>query len=97
MNLFARDRTVLNSFGNDVHFAGAERDFRAPQFDIERPSNYKEEIVRIIVLVPNERALQFSKHHVVTVELSDGARRKVVGEQIELFLQIDFFGHWFLQ
>jgi hypothetical protein len=48
----------------------------------------EEEIVRIGVLMPNELAFYFHHHEVTIVELTDGARLKVVGKRREFVREI---------
>ena len=51
------------------------------------------------MLVPGEIAFGLYHHYVAVVVLSDGARRKVVGESCEFFGEVDFgfkISPWFL-
>src|SRR5206468_9190208 len=54
---------------------------------------HQEKIVRVVVLVPVERALQLHHHEVVAVELAHGARLEVLGELRELLREVDRLGH----
>ena len=84
MNFLARDRAMLDAFRHHEQFARPERHGAVAQLDVELALQHQEEIVGLVVLVPDELALHLHDHHVVVVELRDGARREVLGEGREL-------------
>lgn len=80
MNFLERHGPMLNTFRNDIHFAGAEGDRLIPEFDIQLALEHEKEIVCIRVAVPDEFAFGFDDHHIAVIVLGDGAGREVIGE-----------------
>jgi D-inositol-3-phosphate glycosyltransferase len=78
MDLLAGHRTVLHPSGHDEQLARAERDAAVPHLDGEMPAEDQEEVVRIVVLVPDELPLHLDDHEVMAVELADGPRLPVL-------------------
>ena len=74
VRLFSCDGTMLDASGNDVHLPGSECYGSISQFDIESALEDEKEVVRVIVLVPDEFALHLHDHDIAMVELGDGAR-----------------------
>lgn len=70
--------TMFNAFGNDEYFTGTQRDGSIPQLDVDASAQDKKEIVGLVVLVPNELALHFDHHEVMSVELADDARLPII-------------------
>ena len=87
---------MLDTSRHDEHLAGGKRHGAVAQLDIEDALKDEEEIVRIIVLVPDEFALELRNHDVVAVVGRHGARREVLGERAEFFGEIDLV-HWCLR
>ncbi len=93
MRFLARDRAMLDAVRHDEHLAGPERHGAVAQLDVERALQHEEEIVGVVVLVPDELALHLHDHHVVAVVGRHGARRPVFGEAAELLGEIDLVVH----
>jgi hypothetical protein len=89
VHLVLRDGPVLDPLRNDEQVAGAQRDAAVAQLDRELTLQHEEEIVRVVVLVPDELALNLRDHDVVAVELGHGARLPVLGERGELLGEVD--------
>jgi hypothetical protein len=70
--------TMFNAFGHDEYFTGTERDDSIPQLNVDASAQDKEEIVGLIVLVPNELALHFDYHQIMPVELADDSRLPII-------------------
>ena len=49
---------VLDAPRHDKNLARVEDDRAVPQLDVERPLEHKKEVVRVIMLVPVERAFE---------------------------------------
>jgi len=81
MGLILGNGAVLNAFWDDKHFTWAKRNGPFSQLNANAPTENQEKIVRIVVLVPHEFALDFDDHQIVTVELSDYARLPVLRER----------------
>ena len=86
---------MLDAFRHDEHLARAERHGAVAQLDVELAFEHQEEIVGLVVLVPDELALHLHDHDVVVVELRDRARRPVLREGRELVGEIDLLVHRF--
>ena len=68
------DRPVLNALGHYEYFARTKPNSAVSQLNRDMPNENQEKIVRIVMLVPNEFALDFHHHEVVTVEATDNSR-----------------------
>jgi hypothetical protein len=71
---------VLDALGHDVHLPRLQRYGAVAHLNVEHAFQHEEEVVGVVVLVPDELALHLHDHDVMRVELRDGARRPVVGE-----------------
>jgi hypothetical protein len=89
VHFLACDRAMLDALRDDEQFAGAERHGAVAQLDVEHTFKHQEEIVGLVVLVPDELAFELRHHHVVTVVGRDRARREVIAERRELLGEID--------
>ena len=74
MGLVLGDRPVLNALGHYEYFARTKSNSAVSQLNRDMPNENQEEIVRIVMLVPNEFALDLHDHEVVTVEAADNSR-----------------------
>jgi len=52
-------RTVLRAFGHDDKFTGVDDSFAIAKFHAERPFYDQEQFIFVIVMVPDELALEF--------------------------------------
>jgi hypothetical protein len=93
MNLLARDRSMLNTFGHDIEFARTERHRAIPQFDVQTAFQDEKEIVGVVVLVPGELSLHLHHHHVAVVEGRDRARRPEIPKSREFVGKRYAVGH----
>ena len=74
MRLLVRDRTVLDALRNDADLAGPEPHLAVAQQDAQRARQHLEEVVGVVVLVPDEGAADLHDQEVVVVELADDPR-----------------------
>jgi len=74
MSLVLGDRPVLNALGHHEYFARTKSNSSVSQLNRDMPNENQEEIVRIVMPVPNEFALDLHDHEVVTVEATDHSR-----------------------
>jgi len=74
MRLVLGDRSVLNALGHHKYFARTKPNSAVSQLNRDMPNENQEKIVRIVMLVPNEFALDLHDHEVVTVEAADYSR-----------------------
>jgi hypothetical protein len=61
---------------------------RHPEFDADAAAEYKEKIVGVLVLVPDEFTFQLDDHQIVAVELSDDAGLPVVRKRESLSVRL---------
>jgi hypothetical protein len=93
MHFFSGTRAVLDAARDNEHFAGAEGDDAVGELNVQRALEDEEEVVGVVMLVPDELALNFHDHDVEVIQLRDRARRPVVGECRQLGGEIDFVVH----
>ena len=89
VRLFLRDRAMLDPLGYHEYFTWAKMDVSISHTDCEPTLQDKEEVIRVIMLVPDELALNFDHHEVMSVELADGSRLPVLRKSRELFHEVD--------
>jgi len=74
MGLVLGDRSVLYALGRYEHFAWTNPNGAVAQLNGNLPNENQKEVVGIVVLVPNEFALDLHNHEVMPVEATDNAR-----------------------
>jgi Protein of unknown function (DUF1326) len=84
---------VLHPLGNDEDLAGTERDVSVMHANSDTALEDEEEVVRIVVLMPDKLALHLGHHHIVTVELPDDAGLPVLREGGKFLCQIGWSHH----
>jgi len=89
MRLVFGHRTVLDSFGDDEQFTWTNGNITLAHADGDATFENEEEIIRVVVRVPDEFTLDLDDHEIVTVELAHDARLPVTVERSELFRKID--------
>lgn len=88
VRLLLRSRTVFHAAGYHEEFSFAEDDISFTHLDGEPALQHKKEIVRIVVLVPRERALDLDDHEIVAIELANRLRPIVFGERGQFLREI---------
>jgi len=89
MDLLVGSRTMLNSTGHDDEFTFVEGFHSVPELHFERTPNDKKKLVLQIVSVPDEFTLELGQPDMLAVELADDSRIPVIGEERELFADVD--------
>jgi hypothetical protein len=77
--------------GHYEHLAGAQGDAAVPHLNGQAALEYEEEVVGVVVLVPDKLAFDLDDHEVMPVELTDGSRLPVLRERRKFFRQVDGF------
>jgi hypothetical protein len=70
-DLAVRKRLVLHAFGHNVHLAGAEIDASIPKIDAQPSLDDYEGLVGVLMIVPNEVAVDLDDLELVVVHLGD--------------------------
>ena len=89
MRLFLGDGTVLYSLGNDEQLTRTKGDVALVHTNGDATFENKEEIIRVVMRVPNELAFDLDDHEIVAVELPDDAGLPVTFKCSELLREID--------
>ena len=89
MNLVLRHRTVLDAPGDNAELPFAELDVAVTEADRERALHHEKEFILPVMAVPDELTLELRELDVLSVQLSDDLRRPLVGEEGELFGEVD--------
>jgi hypothetical protein len=74
MGLVLGHRSELYTFGHYEYFAWTNPNGAVAQLNSNMPYENQKEVVGIVVLVPNEFALDLHNHEVMPVEATDNAR-----------------------
>jgi hypothetical protein len=74
MSLDIGDRSVLYAFGHYEYFSWTKPNGAVSQLNSDMPNENQEEVVGIVVFVPNEFALDLYNHEVVPVKATDNTR-----------------------
>jgi hypothetical protein len=88
MGLVLSDRPVLNALRHHEYFAWTKPYSAVSQLNSDMSNENQKEVVGIVVLVPNEFALDLHDHEVVTVEATDDARLPIFRECREFIREI---------
>ena len=92
VGLVLRSRAVLHASRHDEELALVQHDVSVSELEREPPFEYEEELVRLVVLVPDELALDLSDVDLVVVQVRDdlGRERPVEGCELrsEVYLAV---------
>src|SRR5215212_1442326 len=88
VDLLPRHGTMLDTFGHHEQLARSQMDLAVAQLDREMALEHEEEVVRVVVLVPDELALDLDHHHVMSVELGYRAGLPVLGKCRQLRFEV---------
>ena len=80
---------VLDALRHDDHLARPERDETVAEIDAQRTLQHDEGLVGLLVIVPDEIALDAHDLELVVVQFRNHARLPLVGEERELLGEID--------
>ena len=81
MDFFVSDGAVFDAFGHDEHLAGVEGDGSVSELDVEAALEDEEEVVGVVVLVPDKFTFDFDDHDVGRIELGHGTWGPMVGKR----------------
>src|SRR5215207_920505 len=93
LRLLVGQRAVLDAAGDDEEVALVKLDVAVAQVDRQGPVEHEEEIVGLVVLVPDEPPLDLDDLDVVVVQASDDLRTPGIDEGLELLGQVDLVLH----
>ena len=80
---------MLDTFRNDVHFAGLQLYRVVSHFDLEHTAQNKEEVIGVSMTVPHEFTLDFDDHEVMPVEQANGSWTPVFSERVQFRCEVD--------
>lgn len=89
MRLFLGDGAVLYALGDDEQLTRTKGDIALAHADGDATFENKEEVIRVVVSVPDELAFDLDDHEIVVIELADDTGLPVTFEGSELFRKID--------
>src|SRR6266852_3220342 len=88
VNFFLGDGKMIHSARYDQKFSLAHNGFAVAELHLEPAFDDEEELVLVVVVMPDEFAFQFNGLDVAIVYLTDDPGVPVVGEEAELFFKI---------
>lgn len=80
---------VFDAFGDNEELAFSEIDDAVPEVHPEAPVEDEEELVFVLMGVPDEFAFDLDKLDVLPVEFADDTGVPVIGEEAELLAEVD--------
>jgi len=78
MHFFFSDRQVFDPFGNNDKLAFLQVNITIPQFDQQVSFHNEEQLVLVLVLMPDKLALEFGQLDVGVIELACNLRAPVL-------------------
>ena len=84
---------MLDTSGNDEHLAGREFDIAIAKLDRESARQHEEEVIGVVVLVPDELPLNPNHRQLVVVEVADDAGTPHALKTTNLLREIDLVVH----
>ena len=92
-HFFLRDRSMLDAARDHHELTGLEDNLAIAQFDHELAFDDVEQLIFILVRVPDELAFDFGDFHVRVIDGPDDLRRPLIVETGQLRGEIDFADH----
>jgi hypothetical protein len=89
VRLFLGDGAVLYPFRDDEQFTWTKRNITLAHANVDTTLENKEEVIRVVVRVPDELTFDLDDHQIVAIELADDTGLPVTFEGSELFREID--------
>jgi hypothetical protein len=80
---------VLDALRHNEHLARRELNGAVAKIDPQRAVEHDERLVGVVVIVPDEVALQLDDLELIVVHLSNDLRLPLLVEQSELFCEVD--------
>ena len=90
MGLGLGDGSVFHAFGHHEYFAWPEPNGAVSQLNSDMPDENQKKIVGIVVLMPNEFALDLYDHEIVPVEAAYDARLPIIRKCREFIREVDW-------
>jgi hypothetical protein len=84
LDFVVRRRPVFHAVRHDDELAGPDLDDTIAEFHAETAADAEEQLVLALVLVPEERALEFDQLDFLSVQLADDFRTPVLADQGQL-------------
>src|SRR6202034_337463 len=84
-------RTMLHTARNNQEFAFVQRHAAIAKLHAETAAQHQEQLILRRVIVPDELALKFHHLHVLAIQFTHHAWIPMIGEQGQLFPDIDLF------
>src|SRR5262249_36730145 len=89
LDLVLRERLVLDSFRNHEHLSCRDMHATVAEVDSQPALEDDESLIRILVIVPDEVALQLDDLELIVVHLGYNLRLPLLAEQSELLPKVD--------
>src|SRR5262245_10772436 len=90
MSLLLSDGPVFDATRDDQELAFFKPDVPIPKLHTKPTFDDEEKFVLMVVMVPDERPLEFDQFHLLLIQLADDLRFPLVAEQRQLLAEIDF-------
>ncbi len=87
------DRPVLNASGHDQELASLKLNTPISELHAEPTIHDQEEFIFVIMLVPNELALELHQLDLLAVQFAHDLRAPIVTEERQLIAEVDFLHH----
>jgi hypothetical protein len=81
-------RLVFDAFRDDEHFARRYADCAIAKIDPQNTLQHDEGLIRVLVIVPDEVALQFHDLELVIVHFSNNLRSPMLVQQLNFLLKL---------
>src|SRR5271157_3376582 len=88
MDLLFGNWAMLDASGHDWKLAFLQPDIAVPELHPESPLDHQEQLVFVVMLMPNKLALEFHQLDVLPVQLANDPGAPVIVEEGELLTQV---------
>src|SRR5271170_69853 len=88
VGLFLGDRPVLDPAGYDEELALLQPDLAIPEIHAESPLHHQEQLVLVLVMMPDELALELDQLDLLAVELAGDPRLPLLADLAELLREV---------
>ena len=93
-DLFVGHRHMLHAFRDDDELALTDGQILVAQLDGQRAFDHEEQLVFVLMVMPDEFALHPGDLDVGAVQFTGDFGVPLLAEEVEFFGQVDDFGHW---
>ena len=84
---------MLGPTRDDEQLAGLQVHRSVTKLDVEGAFDHQEQLIRFIVLVPDEFALDLHQANLILIVARDDPRRPMIGEARQLLGKVHLVGH----